>query len=65
MEFAVPKIAEFVSGRKRFKRAAKSVGRQTLRNHLDGGGRQRRVIPTKSTEQTIRSYRDVFAENSR
>ena len=29
LEFAVPKIAEVVSGRKNFKTAAKSVGRQT------------------------------------
>ena len=31
LEFAVPEIAEVVSGRKNFKTAAKSVGRQTLR----------------------------------
>ena len=30
LEFAVPEIAEVVSGRKNFKTAAKSVGRQTL-----------------------------------
>ena len=29
LEFAVPEIAEVVSGRKNFKTAAKSVGRQT------------------------------------
>ena len=32
LEFAVPEIAKVVSGRKNFKTAAKSVGRQTLRN---------------------------------
>ena len=32
LEFAVPEIAEVVSGRKNFKTAAKSVGRQTSRN---------------------------------
>ena len=32
LEIAVPEIAEVVSGRKIFKTAAKSVGRQTLRN---------------------------------
>ena len=31
LDFAVPEIAEVVSGRKNFKTAAKSVGRQTLR----------------------------------
>ena len=31
LEFAVPENAEVVSGRKNFKTAAKSVGRQTLR----------------------------------
>ena len=30
LEFAVPEIAEVVSGRKNIKTAAKSVGRQTL-----------------------------------
>ena len=31
LEFAVPEIAEVVSGRENFKTAAKNVGRQTLR----------------------------------
>ena len=31
LEFAVPEIAEVVSGRKNFKTAAKSVGKQTLK----------------------------------
>ena len=31
LEFAVPEIAEVVSGKKNIKTAAKSVGRQTLR----------------------------------
>ena len=31
LEFAVPEFAEVASGRKNFKTAAKSVGRQTLR----------------------------------
>ena len=31
LEFAVPEIAEVVSGRKNFKTAAKSVGMQTLK----------------------------------
>ena len=60
LEFAVPEIAEVVSGRKNIKSAAKSVGRQTLRKQLgEGQGSRRRtrsskkrtasrVIPTKS-----------------
>ena len=31
LEFAVPEIAEVISGGKSFQTAAKSVGRQTLR----------------------------------
>ena len=42
LEFAVPEIAEVVSGRKNFKTAAKSVGRQTLRKQLGSGSRQRK-----------------------
>ena len=34
LEFAVPEIAEVVSGRKKFKTAAKSVGKKTLRKQL-------------------------------
>ena len=37
LEFAVPEIAEVVSGRKNFKTAAKSVERRTLRKQLGGG----------------------------
>ena len=33
LEFAVPEIAEVVSGRKNFKTAAKSVGKKTLKNN--------------------------------
>ena len=42
LEFAVPEIAEVVSGRKNFKTAAKSVGRQTLRKQLGEGSRRRK-----------------------
>ena len=68
LEFAVPEIAEVVSGRKNFKTAAKSVGRQTLRKQLGNGSRKKttsRVIPTKSTKQSSRSRRDLFANISR
>ena len=37
LEFAVPEIAEIVSGRKNFKTAAKSVGKKTLRKQLVEG----------------------------
>ena len=37
LEFAVPEIAVVVSGRKNFKTAAKSVGKQTLRKQLGEG----------------------------
>ena len=70
LEFAVPEIAEVVSGRKNFKTAAKSVGRQTLRKQLGSGSRKRkgaiggkqasRFIPTKSAKQNSRSRRDNF-----
>ena len=80
LEFAVPEIAEVVSGRKNFKTTAKSVGRQTLRNQLGSGSRKRkgaiggkelaygrqarRFIPTKSAKQTSRSRRDIFTNIS-
>ena len=76
-EFAVTEIAEVVSGRKNFKTAAKSVGKQTLRKQLgegegnrrrkgavcvrQGGSKHRRIIPTKSTKQSSRSRRDKFS----
>ena len=41
LEFAVPEVADVVSGKKNFKTAAKSVGRQTLRKQL-GGGKQKK-----------------------
>ena len=72
LEFAVPEIAGVVSGRKNFKTAAKSVGRQTLRKQLGEGShrqikrsKQRKIIPTKSTKQSSRSRRDVFSNISR
>ena len=74
LEFAVPEIAEVVSGRKNIKTAAKSVGRETLRKQLGERSRWRtggitkrsasRVIPTKSAKQVNRSRRDIFTNNS-
>ena len=49
LEFAVPEVADVVSGKKNFKTDAKNVGRQTLRKQL-GGGKQKRRIPIKSFE---------------
>ena len=69
LEFAVREIGEVISGRKLFKSAAKSVGKQTLKKTLGEGSRrrkgtvgirkgsskQRNIIPTKSTKQSSRS----------
>ena len=70
LEFVVPENSEVVSARKNFKKAAKSVGRQTLRKQLGSGSRKRkgavgvrqanRFIPSKSAKQTSRSRRDIF-----
>ena len=76
LKFAVPEIAEVISGRKNFKTAAKSVGKKTLKKQLgEGEGSRRqtgsrkrtasRVIPTKSTKQISRSRRDIFTNISR
>ena len=58
-EFVVPEVADVVSGKKKFKTAAKSVGRQTLRKQL-GGGKQKRSIPVKSLKRSSRSRKDIF-----
>ena len=79
LEFAAPEIGEVISGRKSFKSAAKSVGKQTLRKQLGEGSRrrkgtvgirqagskQKRIIPTKTTKQSSRSRRDIFTNISR
>ena len=59
LEFAVPEVADVVSGKKNFKTAAKSLGRQTLRKQL-GGGKQKRNIPVKSLKRSSRSRKDIF-----
>ena len=68
LEFAAPEIGEVISGRKTFKSAAKGVGKQTLKKQLGegsrrrrGGSKQRRIIPIKTTKQSSRSRRDIFA----
>ena len=59
LEFAVPEVADFVSGKKNFKTPAKSVRRQLLRKQL-GEGKQKRRIPVKNLERSSRSRRDIF-----
>ena len=54
LEFAVPEIAEFVSGRKSFKTAAKSVGRQNLRKQLGEGEESRRAVGSATVRQGSR-----------
>ena len=49
LEFAVPEVADVVSGKKSFKTAAKNLGRQTLRKQL-GSGKQQRSNPVKNIE---------------
>ena len=45
LEFAAPEIGEVISGRKSFKSAAKSVGKQTLKKQLgEGEGSRRREL---------------------
>ena len=65
LEFAVPEIAEVVSGRKKFKTAPKSVGKQTLKKQLGNGSIQWRIIPANSTKQSSRSQRVIFTKISR
>ena len=62
LEVAVPEDAEVISGKKKIKTDAESVGRQTLRKQLGNGRRKgsaSRVIPTKTAKQISRSRRDV------
>ena len=60
LELAVPEVANEVSGKKNFKSAAKSEGRQTLRKQLGGGGKQKGSLPPKSLKQNSGSRRDIF-----
>ena len=54
LEFVVPDIAEVVSGRKKFKTAAKSVGGQTLKKQLSEGEGSRRAVGNASVRQGSR-----------
>ena len=59
LEFALPEIGEVISGRKSFRSAAKSVGKQTLRKQLGEASSRKRsastIISTKTTKQSSRS----------
>ena len=57
LEFAVPETAEVVSGRKKFKTAAKSVGRHTLRKQLGEGQGSRKAVGSASVRQGSRQIR--------
>ena len=59
LEFPVPEVADVVGGKKNFKTAAKSVGRQTLRKQL-GGGKQKRSLPVNSLKRSSRLRKDFF-----
>ena len=63
LEFAAPEIGEVISGRKAFKTAAKSVGKQTLKKQLGSGIKQRRVIPTESTKHFYKHFSLVISNN--
>ena len=52
LEFAASEIGAVINGRKSFKMAAKSVGKQFLKKPLCSGSKQRRVILIKSTRQS-------------
>ena len=64
LEFAVPEVADVVSGKKNFKTAAKNVGRQTFRKQR-GGGKQKRSFPVKNLVRSSWSRRDIFTNNAR
>ena len=63
LEFAVPEVADVVSGRKIFKTAPKSVGRQTLGKQLEDG-KQKRSILVKSLKRSSRSRNDIFTNTA-
>ena len=65
LEFVVPEIAEVVSGRKNFKTAAKSAGRQTLRKKLVEGSRRRKgAIGVRQAGSRKRSASRVIPRKS-
>ena len=65
LEFAVPEIGEVISGRKNFKTAAKSVGKQTLRKQLgEGEGSRRRELAYGRTVSRKRTGRRIIPTKS-
>ena len=65
LEFAVPEIAEVVSGRKNIKSAAKCVGRQTLREQLgEGQGSRRRTGSRRTGDSRKRTASRVIPTKS-
>ena len=65
LEFAVPEIAEVVSGRKNIKTAAKSVGRQTLRKQLgEGSCRVKGAVSVRQGGSRKKSASRVFPTKS-
>ena len=57
LDFAAPEIGEVISGRKSFKSAAKSVGKQTLKKQLGQGSRRREPQKGAAGGQEERSRR--------
>ena len=64
LEFVGPEFAEVVSGRKKFKTAAKNVGRQIPRNQLGSSRRKKlqaeslqKALQNKAVGRQIRSYK--------
>ena len=56
LEFAVPKNEDVVGGGKNFMKAAKSVGKLTLRKNLGSGSCKRnesRIFPTKAAKKAV------------
>ena len=65
LEFAAPEIGEVISGRKSFKSAAKSVGKQTLRKQLgEGEGSRRRELAYSRTASRKRTASLVIPTKS-
>ena len=60
LEVDALETGEVIRGRKSFKTAAKSVGKQTLNKELSTSSKQKRIIPTKSTKHSSRSRRDIL-----
>ena len=53
LEFAAPEVEEVSSGRKSFKSAAKSVGKQTLKKQLGKGAAEEVVNRRESFQQNL------------